>query len=149
MLNGTASLCAPNCAGQMTSPMNTSGVDEPPDISVTSWDRLVPVLVGALWMVTWIFGYAFSNAETRFALIPTWAIGLAHQVILPEVAEPPADAWLVEDEADPQAANTIADPKVAIRATLARLIPFTFFIYLPSKTTGEAPPLPFSSTQHP
>lgn len=50
----------------------------------------------------------------RFALIPTCPIGLAHQVILPEVAEPEGWEELADDElgaadVDPQAASTNAE----------------------------------------
>ncbi len=42
-----ASWCAPNWAGQITSPMKTSGEVEPPEIWVVSVARLVSVSVGA------------------------------------------------------------------------------------------------------
>src|ERR1051326_1379907 len=76
--------------------MNTSGVAEPPEISVASVARLVSVFVGAEVSVTWMFGYFFSNAlisTVRVSVAPAPAIGLADQTILPEVADPVAD-WV-------------------------------------------------------
>src|ERR1700760_2063088 len=87
--SGRASWWAPNWAGQMTSPMNTSGVDEPPEISVASVARLVSVSVGADTSVTLMFGYCFSNAlisTVLASLAPVPVSGLADQTILPEVA---------------------------------------------------------------
>ena len=82
-------------AGQITSPMNTSGVAEPPEISVASVARFVSVFVGAETSVTWMFGYAFSNwliSTVRVSVAPALAMGLADHTIVPEVAEPLADA---------------------------------------------------------
>src|SRR6185437_5613416 len=76
--------------------MNTSGVAEPPEISVASVARLVSVFVGAEVSVTWMFGYFFSNSlisTVRVSVAPLPAIGLADQTILPEVADPVAD-WV-------------------------------------------------------
>src|ERR1700761_4538215 len=87
--SGRASWWAPNWAGQMTSPMNTSGVDEPPEISVASVARFVSVSVGADTSDTLMFGYCFSNAlisTVRASLAPVPVSGLADQTILPEVA---------------------------------------------------------------
>src|SRR5580693_8614615 len=87
----------------MTSPMNTSGVDEPPEIVVASVARLVSVSVEAEVSDTWMFGYCFSNAlisTVRASLAPVPDSGLADQTMLPEVAEPGADAA----EAEPVAA---------------------------------------------
>jgi hypothetical protein len=66
--------------------MNTSGVDEPPDMSVVSVARLVSVFVGADVSVTWMFGYCFSNLliSTCRTSVPLVLIGLAHQVIDPD-----------------------------------------------------------------
>ncbi|MEO8906812.1 MAG: hypothetical protein ABI310_01925, partial [Microbacteriaceae bacterium] len=52
--------------------------------------RLVSVSFGAEINLTLIFGYAFSNAEisTVRGSVPLVVIGLAHQVIEPEVALP-------------------------------------------------------------
>ena len=75
---------------QITSPMNTSGVDEPPEISVASVARLVSVSVGAETSVTLMFGYCFSNAlisTVRASFAPVPDSGLADQTMLPEVAE--------------------------------------------------------------
>ena len=74
--------------------MNTSGVDEPPEISVASVARLVSVSVGADTSVTWMFGYCFSNAlisTVRASFAPVPVSGLADQTMLPEVAEPVAE----------------------------------------------------------
>src|ERR1700761_3309220 len=87
--SGRASWWAPNWAGQMTSPMNTSGVDEPPEISVASVARFVSVSVGADTSDTLMFGYCFSNAlmsPVRASLAPVPVSGLADQTMLPEVA---------------------------------------------------------------
>src|ERR1700722_13464029 len=72
--------------------MNTSGVDEPPEISVAS--GAVSVSVGAAPSVTWIPGYCFSNAlisTVRASFAPVPVSGLADQTMLPDVAEPPAE----------------------------------------------------------
>src|SRR5712671_3405616 len=74
--------------------MNTSGVADPPEISVASVARLVSVLVGADTRFTWMFGYAFSNAlisTVRVSVAPAPAIGLADHWIVPEVVDPVAD----------------------------------------------------------
>jgi len=74
--------------------MNTSGVAEPPEISVASVARLVSVFVGADVSVTWMFGYFFSNAlisTVRVSVAPAPAIGLADHTMLPDVADPEAD----------------------------------------------------------
>src|SRR5271165_5615022 len=71
--------------------MNTSGVDEPPEIWVASVDRLVSVSVGADTRVTLMFGYCFSNAlisTVRASLAPVPLSGLADQTMLPDVVEP-------------------------------------------------------------
>jgi hypothetical protein len=72
--------------------MNTSGVDEPPEMSVASVARFVSVFVGADVSVTWMFGYCFSNAliSTCRTSVPLLLMGLAHQLIVP-VADPVAD----------------------------------------------------------
>jgi hypothetical protein len=72
--------------------MNTSGVDEPPEMAVASVARFVSVFVGADVSVTWMFGYCFSNAliSTCRTSVPLLLMGLAHQLIVP-VADPVAD----------------------------------------------------------
>src|SRR5579872_7284262 len=79
--------------------MNTSGVEDPPEISVASVARFVSVFVGADTSVTWIFGFSFSNAlisTVRVSVAPDPAIGLADHTIVPV--------------ADPVAAGTDDDP---------------------------------------
>src|ERR1700734_2041256 len=74
--------------------MNTSGVDEPPEISVASVARLVSVSVGMDTSVTLMFGYCFSNAlmsTVRASFAPVPVSGLADQTMLPDVAEPLAE----------------------------------------------------------
>src|SRR5690242_16865595 len=68
--------------------MNTSGVDEPPEMSVVRVARLVSVFVGADVSVTWMFGYCFSKLliSTCRTSVPLVLIGLAHQVIDPDAA---------------------------------------------------------------
>src|SRR5215471_260862 len=70
--------------------MKTSGDDAPPEIVVMRLARLVSVSVGADWSLTWMFGYAFSKAliSTVRGSGLVVVIGLAHQVMLPLVAEP-------------------------------------------------------------
>jgi hypothetical protein len=70
--------------------MKTSGEDAPPEIVVMRLARLVSVSVGADCRVTWIFGYTFSKASisTVRGSGVLVVIGLAHQVMLPLVAEP-------------------------------------------------------------
>src|SRR5690349_20742576 len=72
--------------------MNTSGVAEPPEMSVVSVARFVSVLVGADVSVTWMFGCCFSNAliNTCRTSVPLLLMGLAHQLIEPD-ADPVAD----------------------------------------------------------
>src|SRR6201995_5403023 len=92
---GRASWWAPNWAGQMTSPMNTSGVDEPPEISVASVARLVSVSVGADVRITLMPGACFSNAlirTVRASFAPVPDSGRADQTMLPLVADPVAFA---------------------------------------------------------
>src|SRR6516162_8480631 len=75
--------------------MNTSGVAEPPEIVVTSVARFVSVLVGADVSETWIFGYCFWNAAISAVRVSPYlalvVIGLAHQLMEPDVALPAAD----------------------------------------------------------
>src|SRR5271167_1151315 len=74
--------------------MNTSGVAEPPEISVASVARLVSVFVGADTSVTWMFGYTWLKAlisTVRVSVAPLPAIGLADHTIVAEVADPVAD----------------------------------------------------------
>src|SRR5215469_3345134 len=70
--------------------MKTSGDDAPPEIVVMRLARLVSVSVGADWRLTWMFGYTFSKAliSTVRGSGLVVVIGLAHQVMLPLVAEP-------------------------------------------------------------
>src|SRR6516165_249380 len=75
--------------------MNTSGVAEPPEIVVTSVARFVSVLVGADVSETWIFGYCFWNAAISAVRVSPYlalvVIGLAHQLMEPDVALPAGD----------------------------------------------------------
>src|SRR5271165_4148300 len=73
--------------------MNTSGVAEPPEISVASVARLVSVFVGADTSVTWMFGYTLLKAvisTVRVSPNELVVIGLADHTIEPDVAEPAA-----------------------------------------------------------
>jgi len=73
--------------------MNTSGVAEPPEISVASVARLVSVFVGADTSVTWMFGYTWLKAlisVVRVSPNELVVIGLADHTIEPDVAEPAA-----------------------------------------------------------
>jgi hypothetical protein len=89
--------------------MKTSGEADPPEIWVVNCALLVSVLVGAETRFTLIFGYTFSKAEIRFALISAAPAprGLDHQVIVCG----PLDAAVVPDDDDeleaeePQAAR--------------------------------------------
>ena len=62
---------------------------------MTSVARFVSVFVGADVSVTWIFGYCFSNALISAVRVSPYlalvVIGLAHQVIEPDVAVPGAE----------------------------------------------------------
>jgi hypothetical protein len=75
--------------------MNTSGVAEPPEIVVTSVARFVSVSFGADVSETWIFGYCFWNAAISAVRVSPYlalvVIGLAHQLMEPDVALPGAD----------------------------------------------------------
>src|SRR4029078_11498500 len=78
--------------------MDTSGVAAPPEMSVVSVARLVSVFVGADVSVTWMFGYCFSKLliSTCRTSVPLVLIGLAHQVIDPDLAPvPPAGELLL------------------------------------------------------
>src|SRR5271166_5578985 len=74
--------------------MKTSGVAEPPEISVASVARLVSVFVGADTRLTWIFGYCLLNALISAVRVSPYlallVMGLADHVIEPDVAEPAA-----------------------------------------------------------
>src|SRR5580704_9574602 len=73
--------------------MKTSGVDEPPEISVASVARLVSVFVGADVSVTWMFGYTLLKAAISTVRVSPCAlvvIGLADHTIEPDVALPAA-----------------------------------------------------------
>jgi hypothetical protein len=93
--------------------MNTSGEDDPPEISVASVARLVSVSDGAETSDTWMFGYCFSNvliSTVRASLAPVPDSGLADQTMLPEVAEPVA-----EDVGDPTAVEEpLAEPDAEV-----------------------------------
>jgi hypothetical protein len=92
--------------------MNTSGVDDPPEISVASVARLVSVVLDAETSDTWMFGYCFSNAlisTVLASLAPVPDIGLADQTMLPDVADPGAAAA----EADVEVAGVLAAAEVA------------------------------------
>src|SRR5271156_5383035 len=74
--------------------MKTSGVDEPPEISVASVARLVSVFVGADVSVTWMFGYTLLKAlisTVRVSPCELVVRGLADHTIEPDVAVPGAD----------------------------------------------------------
>ena len=62
---------------------------------MTSVARFVSVFVGADTSETWIFGYCFSNALISAVRVSPYlalvVIGLAHQLIEPDVAEPAAE----------------------------------------------------------
>src|ERR1700751_5961040 len=105
--------------------MNTSGVADPPEMVVASVARLVSVLVGADVSVTWMFGYAFSKPliSTWRTSLPLVLIGLAHQLMVPDVALPGADD-------DPPAAGAVLPP-------LGRLL-----LRLLHPPTARAPPAP-------
>src|SRR5215475_10022039 len=73
--------------------MNTSGVDEPPEIWVASVARLVSVSVDAEIRLTLMLGYCCSNAlisTVRASLAPVPLSGLADHEIEPDVALPGA-----------------------------------------------------------
>ena len=72
--------------------MNTSGVDAPPEMSVASVARLVSVFVGAEVSVTLMSGYFASKSliSTCRTSMPLVLIGLAHQLMVPDVALPGA-----------------------------------------------------------
>ena len=111
--------------------MNTSGVDEPPEIWVASVARLVSVSVDADIRVTLMPGYCFSNAlisTVRASLAPVPVSGLADHEIEPDVALPGAvDAPLVVG-----AAVLVLVPPLA--AELLPLLP------QPARTTTPATP---------
>ena len=74
--------------------MKTSGVAEPPEISVASVARLVSVFVGADTRVTWIFGYCLLKAVISAVRVSPYlallVMGLADHMIEPDVAVPAA-----------------------------------------------------------
>jgi len=73
--------------------MKTSGLDEPPEISVASVARLVSVSVGADTSVTWMFGYTLLKALISTVRVSPYELvemGLADHTIEPDVAEPGA-----------------------------------------------------------
>src|SRR5271165_4677913 len=101
--------------------MNTSGVAAPPEIVVTSVARFVSVFVGADTSETLIFGYCFSNALISAVRVSPYlalvVIGLAHQVIEPDVAVPGA--------ADVPPAGVVAVPLLLLLLLLLLLQPAT------------------------
>src|ERR1700722_19950769 len=114
--------------------MKTSGVDDPPEISVASVARFVSVLVGAEVSLTWIFGYCFSKAlirTVRVSVAPLPAIRLADQTMVPEVADPVVLAD-VPPLLPPQADSTNALPAAkAIRPAgrrYLRVVPLDMFL---------------------
>src|SRR5271168_787260 len=100
--------------------MNTSGVAEPPEMSVASVARLVSVSVGAEVSVTLMFGYAFSKSliSTWRTSLPLVLIGLAHQLTVPDVALPAADD-------DPPATGAVLPPVPLLLLVLLLLQPAT------------------------
>src|SRR5690348_8084544 len=96
--------------------MNTSGVDEPPEMSVASVARFVSVFVGADVSLTWMFGYCFSDAliSTCRTSVPLVLIGLAHQVIDPDAD---LDADGADLDADGAAAGELVLPPLLQPAT--------------------------------
>src|SRR5215468_8622699 len=70
--------------------MKTSGLEAPPEIWVIRLARLVSVSVGAERSVTWMFGWTFSKpliSTVRGSGVEV-VIGLAHQTMLPLLADP-------------------------------------------------------------
>jgi hypothetical protein len=101
--------------------MNTSGVDDPPLISVASVARFVSVSDGAETSDTWMFGYCFSNAlisTVRASFAPVPDSGLADHTMLPEVAEPAAD-----DVGDPTAVEELVAELEVPSAPVELLLP--------------------------
>jgi hypothetical protein len=106
--------------------MNTSGVDDPPLISVASVARFVSVSDGADTSDTWIFGYCFSNAlisTVRASFAPVPDSGDADHTMLPDVADPVAD-----DVGDPTAVEELdaeldAPPSAPVELLLPPLEP--------------------------
>ena len=124
-----------NWAGQITSPMNTSGLDEPPEIWVASVARLVSVSVDADTSVTWMLGYCFSNAlisTVRASPAPVPVSGLADHTIEPDVALPGADE------------APLAGKLVLLLVLL--LVPLLLLLLLRSRRgRGSRPPRPWPS----
>jgi len=122
--------------------MNTSGVDEPPEMSVVSVARLVSVFVGADVSVTWMFGYCFSKLliSTCRTSVPLVLIGLAHQVIDPD-ADPVAAAGELlllppPPLLQPATASTPATPaRAASRQTRSGALPG--FLGDPARAMGS------------
>src|ERR1700722_13402823 len=61
-VSGSPQPACANFAGYVTSDSNTSGVDEPEMKSCSSCDRYVVESDDSTWMVTLMFGLAFSKA---------------------------------------------------------------------------------------
>jgi hypothetical protein len=97
--------------------MNTSGVAEPPEMSVASVARLVSVLVGAEVSETLMFGLSFSKSLISFWRTsgPLVLIGLAHQLMVPAVALPGA----VDD---PPAGNAVLELVAVLPVVLLLLL---------------------------
>src|SRR5262249_61583729 len=93
--------------------MKTSGLEAPPEIWVIRLARLVSVSVGAERSVTWMCGYTFwkSLISTVRGSGAEVVIGLAHQTMLPLVAdprglaEPPDELGVLDVGRRPQAAS--------------------------------------------
>jgi hypothetical protein len=119
--------------------MNTSGLVEPPEIVVTSVARLVSVFVGADVSETLIFGYCFSNALISAVRVSPYlalvVIGLAHQVIEPDVALPAAL------EAPP--AGAVADPDPVLVLVVVLLL----LLLQPAAASAPAAPTRAASCQ--
>src|ERR1700722_9143476 len=125
--------------------MNTSGVDEPPEIAVASVARLVSVSVGADTSVTWIPGYCFSNAlisTVRASLAPVPVSGLADQTMLPDVAEPLAElvgeATAVDEE--PAAGELELPLRAPVPVVLLPLEPQAASASAPAAASAAATP---------
>src|ERR1700722_18665766 len=125
--------------------MNTSGVDEPPEIAVASVARLVSVSVGADTSVTWIPGYCFSNAlisTVRASLAPVPVSGLADQTMLPDVAEPVAElvgeATAVDE--DPAAGELELPLRAPVPVVLLPLEPQAASASAPAAASAAATP---------
>src|SRR5262249_37623180 len=128
--------------------MKTSGDDAPPEIVVIRLARLVSVSGGADCRCTWMFGYTFSKAliSTVRGSGVVVVIGLAHQVMLPLVAEPLAEgaaAWLDVLLLHAAAVSTAVTPMAVISMTrdLPRIAATTFMAFSFSSLSCVSPAL--------